>query len=77
LVCSILGPNKPVGLYARRFEKAVALQGFGGIAALAVTTSIIASPTLLPAFAKVFLPRFLDLETGSRPMQVTVVTAGA
>jgi predicted RND superfamily exporter protein len=47
-------------------SKVVVLQEFGGIVALAVTVSFVASVTLLPAIAKVFQPRFLGFAKGPR-----------
>ena len=58
-------------------SKVVVLQEFGAIVALAVTVSFLASLTLLPAFAKVFRPRFLGFEKGGKPALSRTGTAQA
>ncbi len=58
-------------------SKVVPLNNFGTIVALAVTTSFIASVTLLPALIKVFKPKFIfgDLHIVTRPQTHEVRTA--
>jgi len=58
-------------------SKVVPLNNFGTIVALAVTTSFLASVTLLPALIKVFKPKFVfgDLHIVTRPEAAEVRTA--
>ncbi|MFT6958394.1 MAG: putative RND superfamily exporter protein [Halieaceae bacterium] len=64
------------------FSKVVPLMNFGSIVVVAVTTSFIASLTLLPAVVKVFTPRFIvepEAPSGYRwgiPVRVGLVVLG-